>query len=273
MGYLLISHHTRFSPVLVLNNVTKNFGTKSVVRQISFNCQHDTRLSILGPSGCGKSTLLRLIVGLEQPDSGSITIAGRPGNQASVVKHVAYLGQRPALLPWLTALDNALLPLRLARPLTPADHRLAEELFKSFGLDGAGGLMPGELSGGMRQRVALVQSLIVGADLLIVDEPFAALDDITRRSIVCQLHGWIRERRIALIMVTHSFEDAAYLSDRVFFWRHSPTITVLPQLHEVTLACTFTPACDLDDFAKPEFAERKSHMFSKYLEVGRNLTA
>ena len=109
--------------MLVLNNVTKNFGTKSVVRQISFNCQHDTRLSILGPSGCGKSTLLRLIVGLEQPDSGSITIAGRPGNQASVVKHVAYLGQRPALLPWLTALDNALLPLRLARPLTPADHR------------------------------------------------------------------------------------------------------------------------------------------------------
>jgi ABC-type nitrate/sulfonate/bicarbonate transport system ATPase subunit len=268
----MIGGQTRAEVGLALCGLTKSFGSKSVVRDVSLECSPDSRVSILGPSGCGKSTLLRLIVGLEQPDNGDIMIGNQPGNRVATALHIAYLGQRPALLPWLTALDNALLPLRLARPLTPIDRDVAGDLFDAFGLKDARGLMPGELSGGMRQRVALVQSLIVGADILLLDEPFAALDDVTRRSIICQLHCWIRDHHVALIMVTHSFEDAAYLSNRTLSWRHSATKLVKPQLHEISLGHTFSPTGVLNDFAQPEFIELKSRMFSEYIEVDRNLS-
>lgn len=250
---------------LALQNVTKNFGTNEVVRNLSLNCPPNTRLSILGPSGCGKSTLLKLIVGLEKPDNGSIKISNRPIDCDDIVRRVAYLDQRPTLLPWLSARDNALLPLRLARALTPDDHRHADELFDMFELKGARHLRPGELSGGMRQRVALVQTLILGADILIFDEPFAALDDVMRRSVICQLHGWIARHELMLIMVTHSFEDAAYLSDRVLFWRHTRRAHEHPQLYESTATTTFCPAGNLSDFSIPEFTERKSRLFSEYL--------
>lgn len=264
-------HQTGAGAELTLCSVTKSFGTKAVVRDISLECPTATRLSLLGPSGCGKSTLLRLIVGLEKPDSGEIRINNQPVTTAAIVQHVAYLGQRPALLPWLTALDNAMLPLRLVRPLTKEDRALAVELFDSFGLEGSGKLMPGELSGGMRQRVALVQSLIVGATILILDEPFAALDDITRRSIVSQLHCWIRDHHVSLIMVTHSFEDAAYLSDQVLFWRHGATQPMGSQLHRLSLKHTFTPNGDLKDFAEPDFIGMRGRMFNEYLAVSQEI--
>lgn len=252
--------------VLAAQGLTKSFGHKEVIKNLSIGCRPETRLSILGPSGCGKSTLLRILVGLEKADSGDIEIHSQPIERSLVTRHVAYLGQRPALLPWLNAHDNAVLPLRLARAVTRGDRGLARELFKAFGLEGADELMPGQLSGGMKQRVALVQALIVSSDILVLDEPFAALDDVTRRSILCQLHSWISIKRIALIMVTHSFEDAAYLSNRILFWRHAPTT---PQLHEASLPSAFTATGFIEDFASQEFVELKNRTFQEYMTVNR----
>lgn len=211
-----------------------------------------------------------MVVGLESPDSGSIEIKSRPIDRSLVARHVAYLGQRPALLPWLNAHDNAVLPLRLARAVTRSDRDLARVLFKEFDLEGTDDLMPGQLSGGMKQRVALVQSLIVGADILVLDEPFAALDDVTRRSILCQLYNWVCARKLTLIMVTHSFEDAAYLSNRIVFWRHSQTMSLTPQLHEVSLHDSFDITGHLEDFAKSEFSELRGRLFQEYMAIAQD---
>jgi NitT/TauT family transport system ATP-binding protein len=161
-------------------------------------------LAVVGPSGCGKTTLLELICGLQRPDAG--TIACSPA---------VLMPQRDLLLPWLGALDNAALALRIAHQPRAAARARAVELFAELGLEGFEGARPDELSGGMRQRVAFIRTLLSGKQLLCLDEPFGALDAITR----AEMHGWLvaalRAEPRTVVLVTHDVEEAVVLADRV----------------------------------------------------------
>jgi ABC-type nitrate/sulfonate/bicarbonate transport system ATPase subunit len=171
---------------------------------VSLHADHGELLAVVGPSGCGKTTLLELICGLQAPDAGAIECAP-----------AALMPQRDLLLPWLSALDNASLALRIAnRPRAEARKR-AVKLFAELGLEGFEQAHPHELSGGMRQRVAFLRTLLSGKPVLCLDEPFGALDAITR----AEMQGWLgraleREPR-TVILVTHDVEEAVVLADRV----------------------------------------------------------
>ncbi|MGY6214819.1 ABC transporter ATP-binding protein [Methylolobus aquaticus] len=164
-------------------------------------------LAVLGPSGCGKSTLLRLISGLDQPDAGRVAIDSSPWP-------IAYVFQDPSLLPWRTVLHNVALPLELTG--VPKEQRLhaAAELLATVGLGEAAGRFPAQLSGGMRMRVSLARALITEPRLLLLDEPFAALDALTRQHLDDYLQGLFMAHRMTVVFVTHSIAEAVFLADR-----------------------------------------------------------
>src|SRR4051794_27271711 len=161
-----------------LHGVTRRFGEVTALDDLSLSVQDGEVLALVGPSGCGKSTLLELLAGLQQPDAGEV--AAEPA---------AYMPQRDLLLPWRSALANAALALECAGGGKAGARREGQPLFGRFGLGGFGGAGPYELSGGMRQRVALARTFLAGRPLLLLDEPFASLDQITRGS----LQEWLAE--------------------------------------------------------------------------------
>jgi NitT/TauT family transport system ATP-binding protein len=171
-------------------------------------------LGIVGPSGCGKTTLLELVAGLRQPDAGSISI-GVAAAAEDRLSLSAYMPQRDLLLPWLNAIDNAGLAARVAGASRAEARRQAAPLFQRLGLEGFELARPDELSGGMRQRVAFLRTLIAGRPVLLLDEPFASLDAITRAEMQEWLAGVLAGDRHTVLLVTHDVEEALYLSDRV----------------------------------------------------------
>ena len=200
----------------VLRSVVKDFGRgASSVRALdgldltvgvgSFVC-------VVGASGCGKSTLLSLLAGLEQPTSGSVHTTGRVG----------LMFQEAALFPWLTAAENVALPLRLAGLDHRARRARADELLTSVHLAGQGDRRPHELSGGMRQRVALARALAQKADVLLMDEPFGALDAMTRDLLHDELESIWLDRRMTVVFVTHNVREAVRLGDRVVLLSSRP---------------------------------------------------
>jgi ABC-type nitrate/sulfonate/bicarbonate transport system ATPase subunit len=168
----------------------------------------------VGPAGCGKTTLLELIAGLRTPDAGSISVGGR-FDPAERLEGCAYMPQRDLLLPWLSAVDNAALALRIAGASKPEARAEAGSHFERLGLSGFEPTRPGELSGGMRQRVAFLRTLMAGRPVLLLDEPFASLDAITRAEMQSWLAGVLRSDFHTVVLVTHDVEEALYLSDRV----------------------------------------------------------
>jgi len=168
-------------------------------------------LAVVGPSGCGKSTLLELVAGLQEPDAGEVEVVGHPDRRAAC----AYMPQRDLLLPWRDALSNAALSLECAGVPRAEARRRAAPLFERFGLGAFERARPAELSGGMRQRVAFLRTLLAGRPVLLLDEPFAALDSITRHG----LQEWLAEALAAeprtVVLVTHDVQEALYLGDRV----------------------------------------------------------
>jgi NitT/TauT family transport system ATP-binding protein len=170
-------------------------------------------LGLVGPSGCGKSTLLELVCGLREPDAGSIEIG--EGADGSRLASCAFMPQRDVLFPWLSALDNASLALRNRGVPRGEARRRAAERFGHFGLAGFEGARPTELSGGMRQRVAFLRTLLSDKPVLALDEPFASLDAITRAEMQSWLAAALGEDPRTAILVTHDVEEALYLCDRV----------------------------------------------------------
>ncbi|HUC08331.1 MAG TPA: ABC transporter ATP-binding protein [Solirubrobacterales bacterium] len=171
-------------------------------------------LGLVGPSGCGKSTLLELIAGLQDPNAGEIMVGG--GGEASRrLAHCAFMPQRDLLLPWLSAIDNAALALRNRGVRRGEARRQAGMLFERFGLAGFERSAPAELSGGMRQRVAFLRTLIAGKPVLALDEPFASLDAITRAEMQQWLAGALAADPRTVVLVTHDIEEALYLCDSV----------------------------------------------------------
>jgi NitT/TauT family transport system ATP-binding protein len=183
------------------------------LEDVSLEVSANQFVCIVGPSGCGKSTLLRLVAGLAMPTRGRISIGGQP--VVGPREEIGIVFQKPTLLPWATVIENVLLPLKLmGRPTeTPRDH--AMELLRMVGLAGFEGRLPGELSGGMQQRVAICRALIHDPAVLLMDEPFGALDALTREEMTLELLRLWTERRKTILFVTHSITEAVLLSDKV----------------------------------------------------------
>jgi len=200
-------------PVVRLDGVTRLFAGRPVLDDVSLAVAGGDFVTLLGPSGCGKSTILRLIAGLDTPDAGRID-APRDG--------VGYVLQDPTLMPWATALDNVRLPLRFARVGAAESRDRAFAALDSVGLADAAGKYPRELSGGMRMRVAVARALVGEPSVLLMDEPFAALDEITRLRLGDDLQRLREQRHLTVLFVTHSVWEAVALSDRVVVMAADP---------------------------------------------------
>jgi NitT/TauT family transport system ATP-binding protein len=188
-------------------------GAVRALDGVSFSVRSGEFLSIVGPSGCGKSTLAMLVAGLLRPSAGAIAIAGRAVDRPQTDLGIVF--QNPVLLAWRSALDNVLLQLEM-RGLDPRRHRdRARELLASVGLAGFEQRLPHELSGGMRQRVAICRALIHDPPLLLMDEPFGALDALTRDQMTLDIQGICARGAKTVLFITHSITEAVFLSDRV----------------------------------------------------------
>ncbi len=192
-----------------------SYGELRTIERLDLEVPAHGVLGLVGPSGCGKSTLLELICGLREPeDAGAIEVGGAAAATERLAR-CAYMPQRDLLLPWFSALDNAALALRNHGMRRAAARREAGRLFQRFGLAGFEGSAPAELSGGMRQRVAFLRTLLSGKPVLALDEPFASLDAITRAEMQEWLAGALEADPRTVVLVTHDVEEALYLSDRV----------------------------------------------------------
>ena len=193
--------------------LTKSFGDLQVLRGVSLRIEAGETVALLGPSGCGKTTLLRILLGLESPEEGRVDAPlGRAG----------YLPQGALLFPWKTALGNIELPLRIRGESKGARRCEIERWLPAFGLDGFANAYPHELSGGMQQRVGICRALIHDPTLLAMDEPFAALDAMTREEMSIWLLRLWRERQKTVLFVTHNIREAVLLADRVVVMTHRP---------------------------------------------------
>ncbi len=191
-------------PGVVLDGVTKAFGAVVALRDVSLRVAPGEIVAVAGPSGCGKSTLLELVCGLADADAGRVETGP-----------AALMPQRDALLPWLSALDNAGLALRVAGVGRAEARQRAHEHFAAFGLEGFEGARPAALSGGMRQRVAFLRTLLAGRPVLCLDEPFGALDALTRLQMQRWLADALAQEPRTVLLVTHDVEEAVLLADRI----------------------------------------------------------
>jgi NitT/TauT family transport system ATP-binding protein len=206
---------------IAVTDAVKQFeGGVLAVDHVSFKAAPGEFVSIVGPSGCGKSTLLRLIAGLIPLTGGDISVNGLAVTEPR--QDVALMFQRPTLLPWRTALQNALLPPKLGKKLDEAAERQAYELLDLVGLSGFEHTYPRHLSGGMQQRVALARLLMVGVDVLLLDEPFAAVDQLTRERLNLELLRVHERMSATALLVTHNIQEAILLADRVIVMTPRP---------------------------------------------------
>jgi ABC-type nitrate/sulfonate/bicarbonate transport system ATPase subunit len=198
--------------MISLEQVSKSFDGVQAIQDVSLHVKQGEFVTLIGPSGSGKSTIFNLIAGLTQPDSGHIVVEGKP----------AYMPQRDLLMPWRSILDNVIVPLEIAGVPRHEARQQAKNLLPTFGLEGFADAYPSELSGGMRQRAALLRTILTRSDILLLDEPFGALDALTRR----KLQGWLldlwRDMKKTVLFVTHDVEEAIYLGDRVLVLSERP---------------------------------------------------
>ena len=226
------------TPALELRSVRRVYGFGSAATtaldDVHLTVPSGRFVSLIGPSGCGKSTLLRLVAGLEQPDLGEVLVHGVTPAEACAAKMIGLVPQSPALLPWLSVLRNVTLPQKINRSAGKRRERIAdfaeretavpdmEELLVKAGLGDALHKLPAQLSGGMRQRAAIVRAFGLQPDVLVMDEPFSALDEFTRESLQDQLLDLWEELRTTVLFVTHSVSEAVRLSDTVVVMAPNP---------------------------------------------------
>jgi NitT/TauT family transport system ATP-binding protein len=197
-----------------IRGLRHSYGELRTIERLDLKAEPHSVIGLVGPSGCGKSTLLELVCGLKEPSAGGVEVGGA-GDARGRLAHCAYMPQRDLLLPWFSAIDNAALALRNRGLRRRQARRQAGALFERFGLAGFEDASPAELSGGMRQRVAFLRTLVSGKPVLLLDEPFASLDAITRGEMQQWLAGALEADPRTVVLVTHDVEEALYLSDRV----------------------------------------------------------
>ena len=202
-----------------------SFGSLDVIDRLSLSVEASEVVGLVGPSGCGKSTLLELTCGLLEPSAGRVGVGGRLAAPDRLAR-CAYMPQRDLLLPWLAAIDNASLAPQNKGASRSDARAQALPLFERFGLAEFASARPGELSGGMRQRVAFLRTLLAGKPVLLLDEPFASLDAITRAEMQGWLAAALRAEARTCVLVTHDVEEALYLCDRVIVLSARPARAV-----------------------------------------------
>jgi NitT/TauT family transport system ATP-binding protein len=212
------------SPAIQANDVTQSYfsrqGETVAVRSVSFDVAPGEFLVIVGPSGCGKSTILSLIAGIFPPTRGTVRLFGREVNGPT--RHTGYMLQKDGLLEWKTVEENILLGLLFRRQDTPENRKNALRWLERMGLGHAGAMYPSELSGGMRQRVALTRTLAVNPDILLLDEPFSALDIQNKIRLEELLLQTVRTENKTAVLVTHDLEEALAMGDRILVMGGKP---------------------------------------------------
>jgi NitT/TauT family transport system ATP-binding protein len=240
-----------------IENVTHTYGGQAgasatlAVEGLSIRVNEGEFAAVVGPSGCGKSTLMKLATGLQFPQKGNVMVDGRKVDRPVKIAGMAF--QNPVMLPWRTVLENIMLPLEIVQP-----HRSqlrekkaeyvekAEQLLTTVGLKGMGQKFPWQLSGGMQQRASLCRSLIHDPKLLMLDEPFGALDAFTREELWCVIRDLHALKKFTVVLVTHDLREAVFLGDRIFCMSARPGRIIAER--EVTfprprdLEITYTPA-------------------------------
>ncbi len=209
-----------------LRGVRRTFATGTeAIAGLDLDIAAGSFVALLGPSGCGKSTLLRLIAGLDQPDAGEVTVGSEQARPS-----IAYVFQDPHLMPWRRNVDNVALPLELIG--VPGRERLekARAALEKVGLADAAERYPGELSGGMRMRASLARALVIRPQILLLDEPFAALDELTRHRLDDQLRALWIDLGMTVLFVTHAIGEAAYLAERAVVFSRRPARIVADRI-------------------------------------------
>ncbi|MFR8926678.1 ABC transporter ATP-binding protein [Peptoniphilus senegalensis] len=236
--------------ILKVTDVDKSFGDKLVLKDINIKLNEGELVSLVGVSGSGKTTLFNIIAGLSKPDKGKVFLKGE--EITGIAGKVSYMLQKDLLLPYMTIIDNVSLPLILRGKKKKVAREEVRELFADFGLEGCEDKFPSQLSGGMAQRAALLRTYVFSNEVALLDEPFSALDAITKASI----HKWykniISEMKISTIFITHDIEEAVKLSDRIYILGKNPG-TIIDEI-EIN-----------EDFQENFFENKKFIEYKKYI--------
>lgn len=250
--------------VVTISNLSKTFHRRGLTAldRVDLTLRHGTFTSIIGPSGCGKSTLLKIMAGLIPASSGEVLLNGEPVTGPR--KDIGIMFQQPTLLPWRTALENVLLPIEIRSGAAAAGAAAgrARELLDLVGLEGFDHVHPFELSGGMAQRVAICRMLVTEPAILLLDEPFGALDELTREYMNVELQRICRERDATSFMVTHAIPEAVFLGDQVLVMSARPGR--IAEIVDVDLPRPRT----LDMMTTPEFGLLVRHVRHRLDELG-----
>jgi ABC-type nitrate/sulfonate/bicarbonate transport system ATPase subunit len=258
------------TPKIELVGLDKQFelgggDVREVVDGVSFSVKPGEFVSVIGPSGCGKSTMFNIIAGLELPTAGEVKVDGAVVNGQR--EHFAYMPQKDLLFPWRTIAENGALGLEVqGMPKKKAVER-AKTFFPTFGLAGYENAHPYELSGGMRQRAALLRTVVQGREILLLDEPFGALDSLTRIEMQNWLQGVWSEYAWTAVLITHDIREAVYLSDRVI------VLTARPAAVRLELEIELPRPRELSVVTSPEFAAYEEQLIEVLHEESRKAFA
>lgn len=226
--------------LIEITNLSKNYHTPNgeinALKNININIKKGEILGIVGPSGCGKSTLLNILSNLETPSSGTIK---------KETNNIAYMLQSDALLPWLNVLDNALLGLKITKNLNDKNINYVKKLITKFDLDKFINKYPNNLSGGMKQRVALIRTLALKPDIILLDEPLSALDYVTRLTITDEIYKVIKELNITTILISHDISECVSFCDKVIVLSKRPG--TIKNIYNIELSNPSTPSNNRKD--------------------------
>ncbi len=221
---------SRRHALLTLRDISKTFGTVKALDGLGVSIAPGEFVTVVGPSGCGKSTLFNIVAGLEEPDAGGqIEFLGKSCKARDLLGQVSFMPQRDLLLPWRTVIDNAILAVEMEGARRSDARRHAFEMLPEFGLTGFESQYPHQLSGGMRQRVALMRTFMFNRDLMLLDEPFGALDALTRSMMQRWLLDVWQKHRRTILFITHDVDEALFLGDRVLVMSARPGHVKLEQ--------------------------------------------
>ncbi|SIQ02374.1 putative hydroxymethylpyrimidine transport system ATP-binding protein [Bacillus cereus] len=240
----------RSKSILQFYNVSFHYDEKPIINELNASIQDKEFVSIIGPSGCGKSTLFRLITGLEEASTGQIELTETKSHP------VGYMPQKDMLLPWRTIIENAALPLECQGVQKKEAQIKAKELLHKFGLQGYETKYPKDLSGGMRQRVSFIRTLLTGGEILLLDEPFSALDALTKASLQEWLFEQWKEWEKTILFITHDVEEALFLSNRILVVEDQPITTLTERIVPLDRNRT------RKDLYKPEVLALKDELLS-----------
>ncbi|HHV32623.1 ABC transporter ATP-binding protein [Caproiciproducens sp. LBM24188] len=235
-------------------------GEISALKNISFTAQKGELISIVGPSGCGKSTLLSILAGLLKPTGGEVYVKGEKVNGVS--PHIGYMMQKDSLLDWRNIYKNVMFGLEVRGMMQPEYRERAEKLLKTYGLYEFKDKYPSQLSGGMRQRVALIRTLAINPDILLLDEAFSALDYQTRLTVTDDVYRILKQEQVTTIMVTHDIPESISMGDKVLIFSQRPA-----EIKEVL-------EIDFEDPDRTPISCRNNPKFSRYFDhIWRELSA